>query len=104
MLKKSAAVVLMCSSSMAFAEWRDVEYSATLPADAVYCTSQSNLEEFAGFAQDGDNQGANRMISEGDCRVSTGMKIQVFQENEFASSFLSPSGKAFNTLTGFIEK
>lgn len=102
MLKKTIALVLMCSSTAAFA-WKDVSYSAKLPANAVYCTSQSNLDEFAGYAQDGDGQGANRMVDAGDCRLSSGMTVNVFQENDYAVTFLSPSGKAFYTLTGYLK-
>lgn len=106
MIKKfvvsSLAVAGLVISGAANAQWKDVEYNAFLKKDYIYCTSQGNLDEFGGFAQDGDNAGANRMIENGKCRVSSGMKIQVFQENDYAVTFLAPSGKAFYTLKGWL--
>lgn len=104
MLRKTLVLAgLMVLSGSALA-WKDVEYRATLKKDYIYCTSQGRLDEFGEFAQDGDEAGANRMISEGKCRMSSGMKIQVFQENDYAVTFLAPSGKAFYTLKGWLAK
>jgi hypothetical protein len=44
------------------------------------------------------------MVSDGKCRISSGMKVRVFQENEYAASFLSPSGKAFYTFKAWLKK
>lgn len=95
-----AAILAMTSSAFA---WQDVSYTRNLPSGAVYCTSQGNLEEFGGYAQDGDERGANRMIENGKCRMSSGMRVQVFQEDDdFLVNFLSPSGKGFYTFKAFL--
>ena len=106
MEKAIAVAALLGISSSAFAEWNDVNYSASLPADAVYCDGLGSFEEFTSFVQDGDNAGAMRMIASGDCAMtSKAMNVQVFQEEsvqEFVT-FLSPSGKAFYTLKGYLK-
>ncbi|MHD0051801.1 hypothetical protein ACQX37_12015 [Corynebacterium diphtheriae] len=48
----------------------DVEYNATLKKEYIYCGSQKSLDEFGAFAQDGDEDGANKMVSDGKCRIS----------------------------------
>ncbi len=104
MLKRTLAVASMLISTGALAEWEDVEYSATLPRGAVYCTSQGNLEEFAEYAQDGDDGSADRLVEEGKCTITQrSMKANVFQESDVFACFLAPSGKAFYTLKGFLE-
>jgi hypothetical protein len=105
MLRKTliTGLALMACCSAALAEWRDVGYSATLPAQMPYCISIGDLEEMIGYIQDGDDRGLNRMVEKGDCRVSSGMTVNVFQENEYAAAFLAPSGKVFRTLTSFLK-
>lgn len=84
--------------------WHDVSKTSTVPADAVYCTSQSNLEDFAGYAMDGDGAGANRMVSQGKCTVAqSNIRVSVFQENDDFANFIAPSGKAFYTLKGYLK-
>lgn len=103
MLKSTIGMLLVACCSTAMAEWRDVNYTATLPADYIYCTSGGNLDDFGAYAQDGDEAGANRMVSEGKCRISSGMTVNVFQEDERDVTFLAPSGKAFYTFKGFLQ-
>lgn len=100
------ALAVMVASTAAHADWKDVAYTATLPAEAVYCDGLGNLEDFTGYVADQDTQGAMRMIAAGDCAMtSNNMKIQVFQEEtvEEFITFLSPSGKAFYTLKGYVD-
>jgi len=103
MRKLITGLMLMAGCSAAMAEWRDVDYSATLPAQMPYCVGNGDLEEMIGYIQDGDDRGLNRLIDDGDCRISSGMTVSVFQENEYAVSFLAPSGKAYRTLTSFLK-
>ncbi len=43
------------------------------------------------------------MLDSGKCRISSGMRVEVFQEDrDFMVSFLSPSGKAFYTFKAFF--
>ncbi|HAQ88746.1 MAG TPA: hypothetical protein DCR78_20225 [Pseudomonas sp.] len=103
MLKKLAVIAVLSGLVANANAWEDVNYTRMLPSGAVYCTSQGKLEEFGGYAQDGDERGADRMIESGSCRISSGMKVQVFQEdNGFLVTFLSPSGKAFYTFKAFL--
>ncbi|WP_312965026.1 hypothetical protein [Stutzerimonas kunmingensis] len=103
MLKNLAVMALLLGMVANAFAWQDVSYSRTLPSGAVYCTSQGNLEEFGGYAQDGDERGADRMLDSGKCRISSGMRVEVFQEDrDFMVSFLSPSGKAFYTFKAFF--
>ena len=99
----TALALLLCSSSV-FAQWSDVSYAAVVKKDYIYCDSQGKLDDFGAFAQDGDEDGANKMISDGKCHISKGLKISVFQENEYAVCFLAPSGKAFYTYKAFIKR
>lgn len=103
MRKQVLAVVSMLISTGALA-WQDVEYSATLPRGAVYCTSQGNLEEFAAYAQDGDDGSADRLVDQGKCTITQRpLQANVFQESDVFACFLAPSGKAFYTLKGFLQ-
>ncbi|WP_070413947.1 hypothetical protein [Pseudomonas lundensis] len=104
MVRKCVAVGMLGFSGLAMAQWSDVEYTATLKKEYIYCASQSSLDEFGAFAQDGDEDGANKMVSDGKCRISSGMKVRVFQENDYAASFLSPSGKAFYTYKKWLKR
>ncbi len=104
MIRKSVLVGLLGFSGVAIAQWGDVEYNATLKKEYIYCDSQKSLDDFGAFAQDGDENSANKMVSDGKCRISSGMKIRVFQENEYAVTFLSPSGKAFYTFKAWLKK
>lgn len=104
MLKRVIGVVLLACSTAAVAQWQDVSYSAVLKKDYIYCNSGGSLDDFGALAQDGDGQGANKMVSDGKCHISSGMKVNVFQENDYAVSFLSPSGKAFYTYKKFLKR
>ena len=104
MVRKIVAVGMLGFSGLAMAQWSDVEYTATLKKEYIYCGSQKSLDEFGAFAQDGDEDGANKMVSDGKCRISSGMKVRVFQENDYAASFLSPSGKAFYTYKKWLKR
>ncbi|MEA9996201.1 hypothetical protein QN382_12175 [Pseudomonas sp. 10B1] len=104
MVRNIFAVGLLGFSGLAMAQWGDVEYNATLKKEYIYCGSQRALDDFGSFAQDGDEDGANKMVSDGKCRISSGMKIRVFQENDYAASFLSPSGKAFYTYKKWLKR
>lgn len=104
MIRNIVVVGLLGFSGLALAQWGDVEYNATLKKEYIYCASQKSLDEFGAFAQDGDEGGANKMVSDGKCRISSGMKVRVFQENEYAASFLSPSGKVFYTFKAWLKK
>lgn len=85
------------------AEWRDVGCTATLPRGAVYCTSQGNLDEFDGYAQDGDEGSADRMVEQGKCTITQrALQANDFQESDIFACFLAPSGKAFYILKGFL--
>lgn len=100
------AAVLLGITTGAQAEWKDVEYSASLPANAVYCDGLGTFKDFVAFIQDGDEAGASRMIDSGDCAATSKvMQIHVFQEDgsQGAITFLSPSGKAFYTLKGYLQ-
>lgn len=104
MRKWTMVVSSMLISTTVLAEWKDVGYMATLPKGAVYCTSQGNMEEFGGYAQDGDEVGADRMVEKGKCIITQrALKANVFQESEIFACFLAPSGKAFYTLKGFLK-
>ncbi|USR38359.1 hypothetical protein L1F06_017005 [Ectopseudomonas hydrolytica] len=101
-----AGLVAGLAAGSAQAEWVDVSYTATLPNEAVYCEGQKNLRSFIGYVQDQDERGAMRMISTGDCRMTNGpLKISVFQEekDDELITFLTPSGKAFYTLKGYVK-
>lgn len=105
-MRKTLALAVIVASTSAHAAWKDVAYTATLPAEAVYCEGLGNMEDFTAFVADQDTQGAMRMIAAGDCAMTTkAMKIQVFQEEpeEEFISFLSPSGKAFYSLKGYVK-
>ncbi|WP_350600769.1 hypothetical protein [Pseudomonas sp. 65/3-MNA-CIBAN-0223] len=104
MIRNIVVVGLLGFSGLALAQWGDVEYNATLKKEYIYCGSQKSLDEFGAFAQDGDEDGANKMVSDGKCRISSGMKVRVFQENDYAASFLSPSGKAFYTYKKWLKR
>lgn len=104
MKKLICSVALFICSTSAFAQWQDVNYSAVVKKDYIYCDSQGKLDDFGAFAQDGDEDGANKMVSDGKCHVSKGLKVSVFQENEYAVCFLAPSGKAFYTYKAFIKR
>jgi hypothetical protein len=96
-------VGILLFSTAAFG-WYDVAKTATIPAGAVYCTSQSNLEAFAGYALDGDSSGADRMVDQGKCILAQrSISVSVFQENSDFANFISPSGKAFYTLKGYLK-
>lgn len=104
MIRNIVAVGVFCFSGIAVAQWGDVEYSATLKKEYIYCGSQESLDEFGAFAQDGDADGANKMVRDGKCRISSGMKVRVFQENDYAANFFSPSGKTFYTYKAWLKK
>ncbi|MBP2084152.1 MULTISPECIES: hypothetical protein [Pseudomonas] len=100
----AVGAVALTLPSGAWAQWRDVSYNGVSPADYVYCNKQSDLDAFGAVAQDGDQAGADRLVSQGRCHVSSGMRVEVFQQNEYAVTFLSPSGRAFYTYTKFVRK
>ncbi|PKM30149.1 MAG: hypothetical protein CVV07_06905 [Gammaproteobacteria bacterium HGW-Gammaproteobacteria-11] len=97
------AVGLFVFSSTAFG-WQDVSKSAIVPAGGVYCTSIGNLDDFGGYALDGDQRGATRMVNEGKCAIaSRNIRVSVFQENADYANFIAPSGNAFYTLKGYLQ-
>lgn len=105
-MRKVLALAVIMASTGAQAKWEDVEYAGSLPAEAVYCDGQGELDDFTAFVQDQDMQGAMAMIQSGDCAMtSSTMKIQVFQEEAAREyiTFLAPSGKAFYTLKGYLQ-
>jgi hypothetical protein len=104
MYKYIAFIALLAISVSASAQWEDVSYNASLPEDSVYCKGQGALNDMMDFVQDGDNDSAMKLISGGACHVSSGMAVQVFQEDsDTFVSFLSPSGKAFHTLKAYLK-
>lgn len=103
MLKKVSCLLLVGVVTQSAYAWEDVDYTGTLATGAVYCTSESNLMDFGAYAQDGDEAGADRMISGGDCIIAQRpMQAMVIQEVENLACFLSPSGKPFYTFKQFI--
>lgn len=101
-----AGLVAGLAAGNAQAEWVDVSYTATLPKESVYCVGQKNLRNFIGYVQDQDQRSAMRMISTGDCRLTDGpLKVGVFQEEKVDElvTFMTPSGKAFYTLKGYLK-
>jgi hypothetical protein len=103
-IRRNTAVTSQVPGAKASAQWEDVSYNASLPGDSVYCKGQGALNDMTGFVQDGDNISAMKLISDGDCHISGGMRVRVFQEKGDAFvSFLSPSGKAFTTLKAYLK-
>lgn len=107
MFKKVIIVSVVAFSSGAYAEWKDVAYTAHLPNEAIYCDGLGNLRDFVGHVQDQNVQGAMQMVADGDCRMTSGrMEIQVIQEESVDEviSFIAPSGKGFYTLKGYTQQ
>lgn len=103
MWKKVSCLVMVGVVAQSAHAWEDVDYTGTLSKGAVYCTSESNLMDFGEYAQDGDEAGADRMISGGDCIIAQRpIQATVIQEADILACFLSPSGKAFYTFKNFI--
>ena len=57
MFKKAMIVAVAVFSSVAYAEWEEVAYTAHLSYEAVYCYGLGNLRDFVGHVQGQNVQG-----------------------------------------------
>lgn len=106
MLKKIMILFLAVVSQSANAYWVDADYNATIRGGTIYCSSQRNLMEFGGYAQDGNEAAANRMVRNGECSTTNrAMTVYVVQINRSKGlvNFVTPGKKLGYTFEEFVQ-
>ena len=97
------SALIITPFGFASADDEDVNYQARIKKGAAYCESLGDLKDLMEYAQDGDQSSMRRMLQDGTCSQSNGMRVRIFIQDEQVVAFETPSGNAFFTVRGAVE-